>query len=77
MIVLKNSTQPAASIFASSRFSESKKASKGAIWFESSVHRLEDQGDEVYLTPEPPSERTRRDSADDDLPDSTADDRKK
>ena len=45
-------------ILASSRFSESKKAGKGAIWFESSVQKLEEQVEDVYLNPEPPqSER--------------------
>lgn len=54
----KSASLPKAGILASSRFSEPKKGGKGAIWFESSVHRLEDQGDEVYVTPDsPPSER--------------------
>jgi hypothetical protein len=59
MITLKKSAvAPRPGILASSRFSESKKAGKGAIWFESSVQKLEEQVEEVYLTPEPPpSER--------------------
>lgn len=54
----KSPSLPKAGILASSRFPDSKKGGKGAIWFESSVQRLEDQGDEVSITPEPPpSER--------------------
>lgn len=55
MINLKKSPRfPKSGILASSRFPDSKKGGQGAIWFESSVQRLEDQGDEAYMTPEPP-----------------------
>lgn len=59
--MLKNSAgTPEGRFLASSRSSDaSKRAGKGALWFESSAHRFEEQEAQLYLEPEPPSERPR------------------
>lgn len=65
MIILKNSagTPNGSRILASSRSSDSSRRSgKGALWFESSAQRSEEQESKIYLEPDPPSERPRRDS---------------
>jgi hypothetical protein len=49
---------------ASSRSSDSSNSSrrggKAALWFESSAQRFEEQESKLYLEPEPPSERPRK-----------------
>lgn len=44
------------------RSSDSRRSGKGALWFESSVQRLEDQEEQILLEPEPPSERLRKET---------------
>ncbi len=62
MINLKNSAGTYGGIFlASSRASDSaKRGGRGTLWFESSAQRLEEQESKIYLEPEPPSERPRK-----------------
>ena len=64
MIILKNSAgTPDGRFLASSRSSDSsKRGGKGALWFESSVQRHEEQESKIYLEPDPPSERPRKEA---------------
>lgn len=65
MISLKNyAGTPDGRFMASSRSSDSSSSSrrggKAALWFESSATRFEEQESKLYLEPEPPSERPRK-----------------
>jgi hypothetical protein len=69
MISLKNyAGTPDGRFMASARSSDSsnssnssKRGGKAALWFESSAQRFEEQESKLYLEPEPPSERPRKD----------------